>query len=328
MSAAFALLGCAAQTSIPATPAQHFTYQGNPLIRDRHTADPAPMVVGDTLYLYVGHDEARGDQMFNITRWLAYSTKDMTHWTAHGAIMEPTDFTWAQKDAWASQVHEKGGQYWFYTTVEHDPVTSHGKAIGVAVADNPLGPFRDARGSALVKNEDTKGPHHWDDIDPTVWTEEDGQSWLFWGNAELKVAPLAADMISFSGPIERIELPDFVEGPWVFKRGDLYYLAYASLDKKISPDERISYATAPSIKGPWTWRGEITGPAANSFTIHPGIIAFKGEWYLFYHIGTLTVGDQAGAIGRRAVAVERMSFDADGLIRPVKQTSEGLLLPR
>jgi beta-xylosidase len=303
--------------------------RGNPLFRDLYTADPAPLVVGDTLYLYVGHDEARGDQMFNITEWLAYSTKDMQHWTAHGPIMKPTDFSWVQKDAWASQVHEKDGKFWFYTAVEHDPAGSHGKSIGVAVADNPLGPFRDAKGSALVRNEDTEGPHWWDDIDPTVWTEEDGTSYLIWGNQICKIAKLKPNMIEFDGPIRTIDLPDFEEGPWVFKRGDIYYLAYASMDKAISPDERISYATAPSIEGPWTWRGELMGSATNSFTTHPGIAEFKGEWYLFYHVGTLNVGDQIGAIGRRAVAVEKMHFNPDGTIRHVEQTAGGVsILPQ
>lgn len=319
------LASCA---TIPVREETTFTYQGNPLIRDRHTADPAPLVVGDTLYLYVGHDEARGDQMFNITEWLAYSTKDMRTWTYHGPIMSPTDFDWVSRDAWASQVHEKDGRFWFYTAVEHDETQgSHGKAIGVAVADSPLGPFEDALGHALVQNEDTDGPHHWDDIDPTVWTEDDGTSWLIWGNTNLYIARLGDDMVSLTSPIRRIELPDFEEGPWIFRRGDIYYLAYASMDEAIDPDERISYATAPAITGPWTWRGEITGSTANSFTIHPGIVEFKGAWYLFYHIGTLTVGDQQGAIGRRAVAVERLRFDENGLILPVEQTARGILLP-
>ena len=303
---------------------QTFVNQGNPLIRDRHTADPAPLVVGDTLYLYVGHDEARGEQMFNITEWLAYSTKDMQTWTFHGPIMKPTDFSWVQKDAWASQVHEKDGRFWFYTAVEHDPAASHGKSIGVAVADNPLGPFRDAKGSALVKNEDTEGPHWWDDIDPTAWTEADGTSYLVWGNQIARIAKLKPNMIEFDGPIREIDLPDFEEGPWIFKRGEIYYLMYASMDKKISPDERISYATAPSIEGPWTWRGEVMGAAPNSFTIHPGVAEFKGEWYLFYHVGTLTVGDQPGAMGRRAVAVEKMEFNPDGTIKHVAQTERGV----
>jgi len=329
-AAALAMAGCAttqpmASTDSPQTAAT-YQYTGNPIFRDLHTADPAPLVVGDTLYLYVGHDEAAEGQMFNITEWLAFSTKDMKTWTAHGPIMQPTDFSWVARDAWASQVHEKNGRFWFYTAVEHDPEQgSQGKAIGVAVADNPLGPFRDAKGSALVRNEDTKGPHSWDDIDPTVWTEEDGTSWLIWGNANIYMAKLAPDMISFDGPIRQIELPDFEEGPWIFKRGDMYYLAYASMDKTISPDEQISYATAPAITGPWTWRGEITGAAANSFTIHPGIAEFKGEWYLFYHVGTLDVGDVKGNLGRRAVAVERMTFDENGLINPVTQTETGIL---
>ncbi|MFB0612927.1 family 43 glycosylhydrolase [Aurantiacibacter poecillastricola] len=323
---AVGVAGCA--TGVAPSASESFVYQGNPLIRDRHTADPAPLVVGDTLYLYVGHDEARGDQMFNITEWLAYSTRDMENWTYHGPIMRPTDFSWVSRDAWASQVHEKDGRYWFYTAVEHDEEQgSHGKSIGVAVADNPLGPFEDALGRALVQNEDTDGPHHWDDIDPTVWTEDDGTSWLFWGNANLYYAPLNDDMVSFAAPIQQIELPHFEEGPWIFKRGATYYLAYASLDETIDPDERISYATAPSIEGPWTPRGEITGSAANSFTIHPGVAQFKGEWYLFYHVGNLTVGDQDGAIGRRAVAVERLRFGEDGLILPVEQTEAGILLP-
>jgi len=318
------LAGCAS-SGTPA-PDRTYRYAGNPIFRDIHTADPAPLVVGERLYLYAGHDEAGEGQMFNITEWLAFSTADMKHWTAHGPIMRPGDFDWVSRDAWASQVHEKDGRYWLYTAVEHDSALgSHGKAIGVAVADNPLGPFRDARGSALVRNEDTDGPHTWDDIDPTVWTEEDGTSWLIWGNANCYIAKLAPDMISLDGPIRQIELPDFEEGPWIFKRSDTYYLAYASMDKRISPDERISYATAPAITGPWTWRGEITGAAKNSFTIHPGIMEFKGRWYLFYHVGTLDVGGLKGGLGRRAVAVERLRFDSNGLIEPVVQTESGIL---
>jgi beta-xylosidase len=310
----------------PARVVSQFRNLGNPLIRDRFTADPAPLVVGDRLYLYVGHDEARGEQMFNITEWLAYSTTDMINWTYHGPIMRPTDFRWAISDAWAAQVHQRHGRYWLYATVEHDPAQgSRGKAIGVAVADSPLGPFLDARGSALVRNEDTSGPHHWDDIDPTVWTETDGTSWLIWGNAECKMARLSDDMTSLAGPITTIDLPDFEEGPWVFRRRGLYYLVYASLDQSINPHERISYATAPSMEGPWTWRGEVTGAAANSFTIHPGIAEFRGEWYLFYHVGTVSVGDQQGGLGRRAVAVDRLRFDDNGLILPVEQTISGVL---
>lgn len=150
----------------------------NPIIRDKFTADPAPIVVGDRLYLITGHDEAQRDEMFNMREWLAYSTTDMRNWTDHGPIMRVTDFRWAKQDAWASQMIEKDGRFWFYAAVEHDD-THPGKAIGVAVSDSPTGPFIDAKGSALITNEMTpKGTHSWEDIDPTVFTDDDGTTWI------------------------------------------------------------------------------------------------------------------------------------------------------
>ena len=231
----------------------------NPIIRDKFTADPAPLVVGNRLYLYVGHDEAQRDEMFNMKEWLVYSTTDMRNWTPHGAIMNVKDFKWAKKDAWASQAIYKNGKYWFYAAVEHDN-THPGKAIAVAVSDKPTGPFVDAKGSALVTNEMTpKGTHSWEDIDPTVMTDDDGTTWIAWGNRQCYIAKLKPNMIEIDGPIAEITPPHFEEGPWLHKRGNLYYLTYASLDRTTQRDEHISYATAPSLKGPWTYRGLLTG---------------------------------------------------------------------
>lgn len=296
----------------------------NPIIRDKFTADPAPLVVGDRLYLYVGHDEARGDEMFNMREWLVYSTTDMKKWTAHGPIMRVKDFKWAKQDAWASQVVRKHNRYWLFTAVEHDD--SHpGKAIGVAVSNHPTGPFVDARGSALVTNQMTpKGTHSWEDIDPTVLTDDDGTSWIAWGNRQAYIAKLKDNMVELDGPIEEITPPHFEEGPWLHKRGKIYYLTYASLDRSRHQDERISYATAPSIKGPWTYRGELTGSAQNSFTIHPGIAKFKGQWYIFLHNAALNLGDQKGGLGRRAVTVEHLRYNKDGTMVPVVQTMTGV----
>jgi arabinoxylan arabinofuranohydrolase len=299
----------------------------NPIIRDKFTADPAPLVVGDRLYLYVGHDQARGDEMFNMRKWLVYSTTDMRTWTDHGPIMNVADFKWAKKDAWASQAIQKNGKFWFYTAVEHDD-THPGKAIGVAVSDKPTGPFVDAKGSALITNQMTpKGTHSWEDIDPTVFTDDDGTTWIAWGNRQAYIAKLKRNMIEIDGEITEITPPHFEEGPWLHKRGNLYYLTYASLDRKTHTDERVSYSTAPSIKGPWTYRGELTGSGKNSFTIHPGIAQFKGNWYLFLHNATLVIGEQAGAIGRRAVTVEHLRYDSDGLMLPVAQTDAGVTAP-
>ncbi|QDX28161.1 family 43 glycosylhydrolase [Sphingomonas suaedae] len=299
----------------------------NPIVRDRFTADPAPLVIGDRLYLYVGHDEAGPGEMFNMRDWRVYSTTDMKTWTDHGAIMHVHDFKWAKKDAWAAQAIAKHGKYWFYAAVEHDD-THPGKAIGVAVSDSPTGPFVDAKGSALITNGMTpKGDHSWEDIDPTVFTDDDGTTWIAWGNRQAYIARLKPNMIEIDGDITEITPPHFEEGPWLHKRGDLYYLTYASLDRSTHENERVSYATAPSIRGPWTYRGELTGSARNSFTIHPGIAQFRSNWYLFLHHAGLRIGDREGALGRRAVTVEYLRYNPDGTMKPVVQTDAGVSVP-
>ena len=324
--AALIALACAA-TPLLAQDRMGTVPGSNPLFRDVFTADPAPLVVGDTLYLYTGHDVAQRDEMFNMQEWLVWSTKDMRTWTAHPPIMNVKDFKWAKKDAWAAQTIQKHGKFWFYAAVEHDD-THPGKAIAVAVSDKPTGPFRDAKGSALVTNQMTpKGTHSWEDIDPTVFTDDDGATWIAWGNRQAYIAKLKENMIELDGPITEITPPHFEEGPWLHKRGKLYYLTYASLDRSKHRDERISYATAPSIRGPWTYRGELADSGKYSFTIHPGIAAFKGNWYIFLHNATLAIGDLNGAIGRRTVTAEYLRYNADGTLKKVPHTVAGVTAP-
>ena len=139
-----------------------FTFEGNPLIRNNFTADPAPMVSNGRLYLYVGHDEyyagqdsAGGGKEFNITEWLCYSTADMKTWTDHGAVLRPGDFAWADTvtpkvgTAWAAQTVERDGKFYYYVTMQGQKPYS-GYAIGVAVSDSPTGPFVDAIGKPIV----------------------------------------------------------------------------------------------------------------------------------------------------------------------------------
>ena len=256
--------------------------------------------------------------------WLVFSTKDMKAWTPHAPIMNVKDFKWAKQDAWASQAIEKNGKFYFYAAVEHDN-THPGKAIAVAVADSPTGPFVDAKGSALITNQMTpEGTHSWEDIDPTVFTDDDGTTWIAWGNRDCYIAKLKANMIELDGPIRKITPPHFEEGPWLHKRGGLYYLTYASLDRTTQTDEHISYATATSLDGPWTYRGELSKSGKNSFTIHAGIAEFKGQWYIFLHNAALSIGNETGALGRRAVTAEYLEYNADGTLKPVLQTEAGV----
>lgn len=303
-----------------------FVSEGNPVIRDKFTADPAPMVHNGRLYLYVGHDEAEEGQDFNITEWLCYSTKDMKTWTDHGVVLKPTDFSWGVGEAWASQVVEKDGKFYYYTTVQAgEPYNS--KTVGVAVSDSPTGPFVDARGTPLITDDMTPNGARgwWNDIDPTVFIDDDGTPWMSWGNGTCFLVKLKRNMTELDGPIEILKMPKFVEGPWIHKRGNLYYLTYASMGKG---REMINYATAPAMEGPWTYRGVLSGMAENSFTIHPGIIEFEGKDYLFYHNAVLTLDGKAGATGRRSVCVDHLYYLPDGRMAFVEQTTEGISAKR
>ncbi|MBR5729900.1 MAG: family 43 glycosylhydrolase [Prevotella sp.] len=309
-----------------------FQNEGNPLIRSCYTADPAPVVFDGRLYLYTGHDECFEDSVgyeglygFNLTNWLCFSSSDMQTWTEHGVVLSPADFSWASGEAWAAQVVEKDGKYWYYVSTQcADP---NCKSIGVAVADTPTGPFKDAIGKPLIVDSMTPNAHPlgwWNDIDPTVFIDDDGTAWLSWGNGTCFLARLKPNMIELDSEIMTLPMENYVEGPWLYKRRSAdgntwWYMVYASMGNK--GGETISYAMAPEVTGPWTFQGELTGPAQSSFTIHPGIVDFQGHTYLFYHNSTVSLHGYGPATGRRSVCYDEMFYNPDGTIRPVVQTS-------
>ncbi len=300
-------------------------HAANPIITDVFTADPAPLVVGDTVYLYAGQDEAPDDRHphYVLNRWVCFSTKDMKNWKFEGSPLKPTDFAWSSGEAWASQVIERNGKFYFYAALQHAALRS--KAIGVAVSDSPTGPFVDARGSALIENDMTTATRiRYDDIDPTVWIEDNGQAWLFWGNQKCYYAKLKANMTELDGEIHVIpdaQVPNYTEAPWIHKHGKLYYLSYAT-----GFPETISYSTATSLTGPWTPRGLLSEGAFNSNTIHQGIITFKGVDYFFYHTGGMQHNSKLGpgSSHRRATCIDYLHYNSDGTLRRVIHISEGV----
>lgn len=303
-----------AQTSASVAAAN--TPVGNPIIQHKYTADPAAFVHGGTVYLYTGHDEAPPRQeRYVMHEWLLFSSTDMKTWTEHPSPLNVKEFGWAKDDAWASQVIERNGKFYWYAAVEH--ATVHGKAIGVAVADNPLGPFKDARGSALITNDMTTATNiSWDDIDPTVIIDDDGQAYLFWGNTKCYYARLKANMIELDGPINTVELPHFTEAPWIHKRNGWYYLSYA-----YQFPEKIAYAMSRNINGPWQFKGILNEVAGNSNTNHQAIIDFKGKSYFIYHNGALPTN---GSSFHRSVCVDYLHYNKDGTMKRIVMTSEGL----
>lgn len=287
----------------------------NPIIKNKYTADPAALVYKGKVYLYTGHDEAPPKrESYIMHEWLCFSSEDMVNWTEHPVPLRVKDFAWAKDDAWASQVIERNGKFYWYAAVTHN--TIHGKAIGVAVADSPTGPFKDARGSALITNDMTTDTKiSWDDIDPTVIIDK-GQAYLFWGNTVLNYARLKENMIELDGPIQQVKLPNFTEAPWVHKHNDWYYLSYA-----YQFPEKIAYAMSKSIQGPWIYKGILNEVAGNSNTNHQAIIDFKGKSYFIYHNGSLPTD---GGSFRRSVCIDYLYYNKDGTMKRVVMTSEGV----
>ena len=295
-----------------------FRADGNPLIRYKYTADPAAMVYKNKLYLYTGHDVCPPrENRYVMNEWLVFSTEDMKTWTEHPVPLRAKDFAWAKGEAWASQVIERNGKFYWYVAVEHGSI--HGKAIGVAVSDSPTGPFKDAKGSAIITNDLTTKytKISWDDIDPTVMIDDDGQAYLFWGNTQCYYVKLKENMIDTLGPIVPVlNLPRYTEAPWIHKYKGMYYLSYAS-----EFPEKIVYAMSKKITGPWEYKGIINELAGNSNTNHQAIVEFKNNWYFIYHNGGAN-GD--GGSYRRSVCIDRLYYNQDGSIKRVQMTTEGV----
>lgn len=294
-----------------------FVVTGNPIIRYKYTADPAALVYKDKVYLYTGNDVCpTPKERYEMNNWCVFSTSDMKSWTEHPTPLKTSDFAWAKGDAWAGQVIEREGKFYWYVAITHG--TIHGKAIGVAVADNPLGPFKDARGSALITNDQTtkQTKISWDDIDPTVWIDDDGQAYLIWGNTQCYCIKLKKNMIETEGEIMPIDLPRYTEAPWIHKYNGWYYLSYAS-----EFPEKICYAMSRKITGPYQYKGILNELAGNSNTNHQAIIQFRGKWYFVYHNGGANVN---GGSFRRSVCIDRLYYNPDGTLKRVQMTSEGV----
>jgi len=291
----------------------------NPIITSVFTADPAAFVYKDTVYLYTGHDESpEVNPHYVMNNWLCFSSTNMVDWKPQGSPLAVTDFAWAKGDAWASQVIERNGKFYWYVAVQH--ATIDGKAIGVAVADSPTGPFKDARGSALITNDMTTATKiSWDDIDPTVFIDDDGQAYLFWGNTVCYYAKLKPNMTELDGPIHTVDVPNFTEAPWIHKHGGLYYLSYAT-----GFPEKTAYATSTKLTGPWTPRGLLAEMAGNCNTMHQAIIEFKGRSYFIYHTGGIQT---TGGSYRRSVCIDYLYYNPDGTMKRVVQTTEGVSGP-
>jgi Beta-xylosidase len=298
----------------------------NPIVQTNYTADPAPMVYNGTVYLYTSHDEdVTVNNFFTMNDWRCYSSTDMVNWTDHGSILSYKTFDWSRGDAWAGQCIQRNGKFYYYLPVNQK---NGGNAIGVAVSDSPTGPFKDALGKPLLTG--------YGYIDPTVYIDDDGQAYLYWGNPNLWHVKLNEDMVSYDQQLGVVkeDLKDenfgyrakkidnrtasYEEGPWFFKRNSKYYMLYPAG----GVPEHLAYSTSDTPIGPWLYGDTIMHVIKDhgAFTNHPGYIEFEGKSYLFYH----NAGLPGGGGFKRSVCIEPFQFNADGSIPLINPTKEGV----
>ncbi|MDE1191434.1 MAG: family 43 glycosylhydrolase [Arachidicoccus sp.] len=290
-----------------------FTSKGNPIITHEFTADPAALVKDDTMWLFSGHDFDGNKNTYKMKDWQVYSSTDLKHWSEYPVPLKISDFSWAKNgDAYAGQVIERDGKFYWY-------VSTNLYGIGVAVADRPEGPYKDALGKPLLTNKDCfASKHSWACIDPTVFIDDNGQAWLFWGNGECYYAKLKKNMTEIEGDIKQIKFTgfDFTEAPWIHKYNGIYYLSYAS-----GLPEKTEYAMSKNIEGPYEYKGILNEIAGNSNTNHQAIVEFNGQWYFIYHNGSI---QPDGGSFNRSICIEYLQYNADGTIKRIQMSTEGV----
>lgn len=300
----------------------------NPAFRG-YFADPDVLYSEKTRKYYI-YPTSDGFPGWSGTYFKAFSSDNLVDWQDEGVILQlKKDVTWADRNAWAPCIIERkiDGRYlyFYYFTAA--------QKIGVAVAESPVGPFKDS-GKPLI-DRFPPGVSRGQQIDPEVFEDpKSGKYYLYWGNAYMAVAELNDDMISIKEETLKVLTPDktYCEGTTVLHRNGTYYFLWSENDTR-SEDYRVRYGTSDSPLGPIEIPAEnlviakdpergIYGTGHNSVLQIPG----KDEWYLVYHRfhypDGINMGRDAGY--HREVCIDRMEFDSAGKIVRVKPTLEGV----
>jgi hypothetical protein len=291
----------------------------NPFIQNQFTADPTARVFGDRVYVYPSHDipaaPGRGRaNWFVMEDYHVFSSSNLTDWTDHGVIISQNKVNWVDSTSfsmWAPDCIGRNGKYYFYFPSNQKPVYGKGFTVGVAISDNPSGPF-------VPQPEPIKNVRG---IDPNVLIDKDGQAYLYWSQGNIFVAKLKENMLELASEVAIItELPQkgLKEGPFVFERNGIYYMTYPHVQNKI---ERLEYAIGNNPMGPFKFAGVIMDETPmGTWTNHHSIIPFREQWYLFYHQSELSPKFDKN----RSVRIDSLFFNNDGTIRTVKPTNRGV----
>lgn len=254
-----------------------------------------------------------------------FSSPDLVHWTKHSHALDVENVAWAAYAVWAPSAIEKDGKYYLFFGANDIQSDDQRGGIGVAVSDRPEGPFKDAIGKPLIDAFHNGAQP----IDQFVFRDDDGQHYLYYGGwKHCNVVRLGEDLTSIEPfadgtTYKEITPPGYVEGSFMVKRKGVYYLMWSE-GGWTGPDYSVAYAMGPSPTGPFKPMGKIL---SQDFKIargagHHSVVNVPGtdDWYIVYHRRPL---DQKSG-ERRQLAIDRMTFNADGTIAPVIMTNKGV----
>jgi hypothetical protein len=291
----------------------------NPIIRDQFSADPSARVFNGRIYLYPSHDilarAGRGRPgWFCMEDYHVFSSSNLTDWTDHGVIVSQNKVNWVDSTTfsmWAPDCIASKGKYYFYFPANVKASSGRGFGIGVAVADNPAGPY--TAQPEPIKN--LRG------IDPCPFIDKDGQAYIYCSMGNIIVAKLNENMLELDSVPKVVgDFPreGLKEGPFMFERKGIYYMTYPHVQNKI---ERLEYAIADNPMGPFKVMGVIMDESSTGcWTNHQSVVEFNNQWYLFYHNNDLSPKFDKN----RSVRIDSLFFNPDGTIRKVTPTLRGV----
>ncbi|MCB0282523.1 MAG: glycoside hydrolase family 43 protein [Calditrichaeota bacterium] len=294
---------------------------GNPVI-DGWYADPEAVIFDNTYWIYPTYSAPYDSQLFMD----AFSSKDLLSWEKHSRILIKENISWAKRAMWAPAIVHKDEHYFLFFAANDIQNNEEEGGIGVAVADNPAGPFKDYLGKPLID----KFYNGAQPIDQFVFLDDDGKYYMIYGGwRHCNIAQLNNDFTGFipfndGNVFKEITPENYVEGPFVFKKNNKYYFMWSEGGWG-GPDYSVAYAVSDSLMGPYKRVGKILqqDPAVATGAGHHSVIhsPASDNWYIVYHRRPLSETEA----NHRVVCIDKMSFDEKGFILPVTITGNGVI---
>ena len=293
-------------------------FSGNPIVEGWY-ADPEGIIYDDTYWIFPTWSDLYENQTF----FDCFSSKDLVNWTKHASVLDTTAVKWAKKAMWAPSVIRKNGKYYIFFGA-NDVHEGEIGGIGVAVSDRPEGPYKDLLGKPLI-NEIVNGAQP---IDQFVYNDN-GHYYMYYGGwGHCNVVQLNDDftgLVPFEdGTVYKEVTPEnYVEGPFMFKKDGKYYFMWSEGGWG-GPDYSVAYAISDSPFGPFKRVAKILqqDPSVATSAGHHSLLHAPGtdDYYIVYHRRPLN----DNARDHRVTCIDKMTFDKDGFINPVKMTFEGV----